>query len=552
MMNLYLPGGYMRDLKIGIRLALAFAIMVVLIAVMALFSYNQFSKIENQIELLAKNNFVKSQATGDAMESIQNVCRSVALMVAIQDTNFRSMERKRLEKERGDYRAAIGRIEELEKNPEGQTMLNNLKDAVKVAAAANNKALELAVAGKQTEAETMLKDEAGPLIEALIKSTNSLIDYQKKRVDLRYNEAVAVYHAAQIGLVIACVVAVIIAVICALLITRSIVLPVRSMRSILQDIARGEGDLTVRLDASSKDELGETCHWFNVFVEKLHGIIEQIAQTTNRVASASGQLNSTSEQMATGAEEVAAQAGTVATAGEEMSATSGDIARNCHLASEAANQANDSAVAGSYVVLDTVNCMNSIADKVKETAKSVASLGNRSDQIGEIVGTIEDIADQTNLLALNAAIEAARAGEQGRGFAVVADEVRALAERTTKATHEISGMIKAIQRETKAAVAAMESGVKEVEQGTVEAGKSGEALTQILEQLAALQTQISQVATAAEEQTATTSEISNNMQQITDVVSGTARGAQESAVAANQLSELSNDLRNIVSQFKLA
>lgn len=542
----------MRDLKIGIRLALAFAIMVVLIAIMALFSYNQFSKIEAQVESLAKANFAKSQATADAMEAIQNVCRSVALIVAVQDPVFQAKERENLSKSRSQYREALSRLEALEKQPEGKAQIENVKAAVKTAVAANNNALALVAEGKQSEAEAVIKVEAGPSVEALLKSVDDMSNYQKKRVDIRYEEAVNVYHSAQIGLIISCVVAMIIAITCALLITRSIILPVRSMRSILQDIARGEGDLTVRLDANAKDELGETCHWFNVFVEKLHGIIEQIARTTDQVASASSQLHSTSEQMATGAEEVAAQAGTVATAGEEMSATSGDIAQNCHMAADAADTANDSAIAGSHVVLDTVNCMNSIADKVKETAKSVASLGNRSDQIGEIVGTIEDIADQTNLLALNAAIEAARAGEQGRGFAVVADEVRALAERTTKATHEISKMIKTIQQETKMAVVAMESGVKEVEQGTVEAGKAGDALSKILENLGSLQTQISQVATAAEEQTATTSEISNNMQQITEVVSSTARGAQESAMAANQLSELSNSLRNIVSQFKLA
>jgi methyl-accepting chemotaxis protein len=195
--------------------------------------------------------------------------------------------------------------------------------------------------------------------------------------------------------------------------------------------------------------------------------------------------------------------------------------------------------------------MNSIALRVKSSAKAVESLGSRSDQIGEIVGTIEDIADQTNLLALNAAIEAARAGEQGRGFAVVADEVRALAERTTRATKEISGMIKAIQHETKSAVIAMEEGVSEVAKGSDKAADSGRALEQILQQINDVNGQIHQVATAAEEQTATTSEISNNMMQITDVVAQTSRGAQESAAAANQLSVLAEDLKRIVSQFKI-
>jgi len=249
---------------------------------------------------------------------------------------------------------------------------------------------------------------------------------------------------------------------------------------------------------------------------------------------------------------VAAQAGTVATASEEMSCTSSEIANNCLMAVESSQRASDSASSGFGVVQETVDEMGRIAERVKESAQTVESLGARSDQIGEIVGTIEDIADQTNLLALNAAIEAARAGEQGRGFAVVADEVRALAERTTKATKEIGTMIKAIQMETKGAVSSMEEGVKAVEKGTIDAARSGHALQEILEQANSVTMQINQIATAAEEQTATTNEITNNIQQITEVVHETAKGSQESAAAANQLSRLAEELQQLVGTFKLA
>jgi methyl-accepting chemotaxis protein len=195
--------------------------------------------------------------------------------------------------------------------------------------------------------------------------------------------------------------------------------------------------------------------------------------------------------------------------------------------------------------------MARIAERVKQTAQVVDTLGSRSDQIGAIIGTIEDIADQTNLLALNAAIEAARAGEQGRGFAVVADEVRALAERTTRATQEIGTMIKAIQRETKEAVCSMEDGVQQVEQGAQASRKSGEALESILSQIDHVTEQINQIATAAEEQTATTGEISGNVQQVSAVVQDAARGAQETSAAAGQLARQAQQLQNLVAAFKL-
>ncbi len=335
-------------------------------------------------------------------------------------------------------------------------------------------------------------------------------------------------------------------------ITRTITQPLKAMIAMLTDIAKGEGDLTKRLTHHANDELGELSRWFNTFIDKLHDIISRVAQNTSQVASAATELFSTAEQMATGAEEVAAQAGTVATAGEEMTATSTEIAQNCTMAFQGSQQANDAAVSGAAVVQASVTIMNRIAERVKNSAKTVESLGARSDQIGEIVGTIEDIADQTNLLALNAAIEAARAGEQGRGFAVVADEVRALAERTTKATKEIGQMIKAIQQATKGAVTTMDEGVHEVEKGTAEAARSGEALQAILIQINNVTMQVNQIATAAEEQTATTTEISNNIQQITEVVQETAKGAQESANAASQLARLAEDLQKLVGQFKLA
>lgn len=539
-------------MKIGARLRIAFAVMVTLIVVMVVFGLSKISSIQEQVDHIAKSNAVKLIAASDAEQSIASVYRSIDLLVLEdKDPAARAKLKDGLAAHRSKYSDAMKVLEEKEKEDQGKAIIEKIKQSLASAKESNNKVIELAMDGKSDEAHELMIKQANPLYIPISNAFDELIEYQKKRIELRYQQSLDGYKSARNGMISALIVSLIIAILSAFFITRSITSPLSKMVEMLKDIASGEGDLTKKLDASAHDEIGEASRWFNEFIEKLRGIISQISSTSSQVASAASQLNSTAEQIATGAEEVAAQALTVATAGEEMSATSGDIAHNCQLAAEGAQRASQSAQNGAEVVEKTVVVMNQIADKVQESAKTVESLGARSDQIGAIIGTIEDIADQTNLLALNAAIEAARAGEQGRGFAVVADEVRALAERTTRATREIGEMIKAIQNETKGAVAAMEQGVCQVENGTIEAAKSGQALQDILQQVNDVAMQVNQIATAAEEQTATTSEISSNMQQITEVVQQTSNGAHESATAASQLHGNAEELQRLVRQFKL-
>lgn len=328
-----------------------------------------------------------------------------------------------------------------------------------------------------------------------------------------------------------------------------IYLPLSDAMDVLRKISAG--DLTVRLTKDYKGDHQLIKTSINQVTDSLSTAIIQVTEAVESTASAANQILSSTEEMASGAQEQSQQTAEVANAVEEMAKTIIETTRNTVAAAEASKGAGEVAREGGIVVLETIEGMNRIADVVKRSADTVTQLGKNGDQIGEIIQVIEDIADQTNLLALNAAIEAARAGEQGRGFAVVADEVRKLAERTTKATKEIASMIKQIQKDTKWAVEAMNEGKTEVEKGREKAEQAGRSLEKIIVESERVVDIISQVAAASEQQSSASEQISKSLESISNVTHQSAAGIQQIARAAEELNNLTLNLQNLVSAFKI-
>jgi methyl-accepting chemotaxis protein len=331
----------------------------------------------------------------------------------------------------------------------------------------------------------------------------------------------------------------------------SIIKPLHKMVEMIKDIAQGEGDLTKRLEGNDHDEIGELANWFNTFVDKLHDIISQVAFNTEQLASAANEISSSAEELSAGAKEQTNQTAQVSAAVEEMTATIVESSRNTAEAAEKAKGAAAKSQEGSKLASETSNGMNEIVESSNTTAKNIEGLAEKATAIGEIIKVIDDIADQTNLLALNAAIEAARAGEQGRGFAVVADEVRKLAERTTKATKEVAETIKGIQADVANTNAQIADSQKYVLAGRELVEKTNHSLNEIYQSIETVQEMMRQLATASEQQSAAAEQISKSIENVNRITKESAAGTEQAASASEELNRQAEELRKLVGGFKL-
>ncbi|MBU0457059.1 MAG: HAMP domain-containing protein [Bacteroidetes bacterium] len=327
----------------------------------------------------------------------------------------------------------------------------------------------------------------------------------------------------------------------------------KSTQVILAEMEKfSSGDLTAQVKSEKEDDdIAKLFNGFNLTVTNIKNMIYQVSEAVAATASASTQISSSAEEMAAGAQEQSAQTAEVAAAMEEMSRTVVETASNATSAAEASREASEKANEGNAKLAASQKGMENIVNSTADVGKKITSLATKTEQIGAIAQVIDDIADQTNLLALNAAIEAARAGEHGRGFAVVADEVRKLAENTTKATKEIAETIKAIQLEAKDANNSTKEAQEAVSNGLRLNTEVGEVLSQILESIENVTMQINQVAAASEEQSATAEQVSTNIESINNVANESAVGVQQIASASEDLNRLTENLSKIVEQFKL-
>ena len=335
------------------------------------------------------------------------------------------------------------------------------------------------------------------------------------------------------------------------LLSRSIAHPLREMVAVLEDIASGEGDLTRQLPVKGNDEITHLATAFNQFVNKIHGLVSQTTDAVTQLTTAAAHLSDGSEDAKAQVDRQRQETEQVAAAMHEMTATVQEVSRNANSAAHAARDANQEAGKGERIVQNTVAAIEALARDIDAAAEVIRRLESDSDTIGKVLDVIRSIAEQTNLLALNAAIEAARAGEQGRGFAVVADEVRTLASRTQESTKEIQTMIERLQAGAESAVTAMQQSRSRSVETVAQAGQAGAALNSIATAIVRIDDMNTQIASAAEEQSAVAEEINRNVNNITQSVEMTAQGSRSIASSSEQLAQLANELQMRLRQFRI-
>ncbi len=375
-----------------------------------------------------------------------------------------------------------------------------------------------------------------------VEAMDKLRQGQKEKMQSAQSTAVTMAISFIIG-------ALIIGSLVALVITRGITNPISLMVKAIDRLA--SGDLTHKVDINQSDEIGLMAKSLNKSIDQLHESMMTVARNTEQLVSAATEISSASEQLSAGSQEQTNQTTQVATAVEEMTSTIIESSRNTTEAAGKAQEAAEKSQHGSRLAEDTSRGMEDIVSASNTTASNITSLSEKATAIGEIIKVIDDIADQTNLLALNAAIEAARAGEQGRGFAVVADEVRKLAERTTKATKEVAETIKGIQSDVSISNEQINESQEIVNKGKDLVVQTNESLNEIFGAIESVQEMMRQIAAASEEQSSAAEQISRNVENVNRITKETATGTQQSAAAAEQLSRQAEELKNLIGTFQL-
>ncbi|WP_296186500.1 methyl-accepting chemotaxis protein [Pseudomonas sp. UBA1879] len=539
----------LRNMNIAPRAFLGFSIIGLLMLVLGIFALAQMSKINDATEIMATNSMPSIKALDKLTEaSIRLRVLSYRLMLNREaDTQQKTIEllamrNRQIEEARAIYVKLIAAPEEQATYDQYVKLLGdyrNLEERMKLLSNAN----------KLDDLTTLLNNDLQTNSDQMNTALGKLVEINTQQLNDTNRIASDQYSTAFTMVVTLLIIATVLTLLFAWLLTNSITRPIASALKAAEEIA--EGDLTHTIAVEGSDEAGRLLSAMLKMQSKLRDTLQRITGSATQLASAAEELNAVTDESARGLSQQNNEIEQAATAVNEMTSAVEEVARNAVSTSEASKNATTSASDGRDLVQETVSAIERMSSDVQGTATLIGNLADESRDIGKVLDVIRGLADQTNLLALNAAIEAARAGEAGRGFAVVADEVRALAHRTQQSTSEIERMISSIQGGTEQAVNSMRSSTERAESTLSIAKGAGLALDTINTAVVEINERNLVIASAAEEQAQVAREVDRNLVNIRDLSTQSATGAGQTSAASNELSRLAVDLNGMVARFRL-
>ncbi|KAF0862524.1 HAMP domain-containing protein [Pseudomonas sp. LD120] len=539
----------LRNMNIAPRAFLGFAMIGGLMLILGVFALNQMSKIRGATEDVTQNSVPSINSLNEFTQlTLRLRVLSYRLLVNREaDVQQKTMELQELRNQQ--IRSARTVYEKLISSPEEKAAYDQYVQLLGQYRQIEERMKSLSRNNQIDELRNLLNTELLNNSEAMNGALNRLLAINTRQSQDTNQQAAEEYSSAVNLVVVLLVLATGLTLLFAWLLTRSITLPIANALSAAEEIA--EGNLSQPIRADGRDEAGRLLQAMAKMQEKLRDTLQRISGSATQLASAAEELNSVTEESARGLTQQNNEIEQAATAVNEMTSAVEEVARNAVSTSEASKNATSSAGDGRDLVQETVSAIERMSSDVQSTASLIGDLANESRDIGKVLDVIRGLADQTNLLALNAAIEAARAGEAGRGFAVVADEVRALAHRTQQSTSEIERMIGSIQSGTEHAVDSMRNSTERAESTLNIARGAGLSLDTINSAIIEINERNLVIASAAEEQAQVAREVDRNLVNIRDLSVQSATGANQTSAASSELSRLAVDLNSMVARFSL-
>lgn len=542
---------WFNDLSFRWKLRLPLALIGLLMAFIALMAMMILSEISRSSAQVTENNLPATEFLLEADRDLhQSLIAERTLVLSPANQVNASELRKTLNENLDQAKTRVAKFEALMDDQEIKSLVGDFNRRFDKRRATTERLLS-SLDSNRASAVQISMGEGATQFDEMRDVIDTLTEITHRKSVVLSEEIAASAAAAQIEMMSLLIVGLALCLALGILLPRFAGARLNALLERLKSIAEGDGDLTQRLETTGKDEFGQIAHEFNVFVANLQESIANVVAVSNQLADKSNYIDKESNSTSQTADRQRQETTMAATAINEMSATVLEVARNTSSAADSAKSADQCAVDGQKIVTAMARGVEALAEEIETSSSAINLLKEDSVSVGAVLDVIRGIAEQTNLLALNAAIEAARAGEQGRGFAVVADEVRTLAQRTQESTQEIREVIERLQGGADTAVERMTGSSRKVGENVDAANNAGAALANITEAVKQIVDLNVQIASAAEEQTTVTEEINRNMVNISEQTDITAESAQSLATAAQELRNLSDNLHQTVGRFKV-